>query len=239
MKAKFGDKHSIQNGERVVMGYYKHNGPSPIVNTRRDFESANYSETTEVPVGVYPIYAGWNHYGRNGGQGTLYVEFKGVVTKDYFPSSLAGVVYTQPESKHKGEERIVTNTLEVVSAIEKTGNTPNKSYKEGEEIKPDIYINPKYYPDILEFYQNQLKEDTAYMQTVIADKDKPLLEKANTLKYAAGCISYTASAVETISKSIEYQKTPGFASHTKSNTHWVPKSKSPSKEKEESLPDMN
>jgi hypothetical protein len=232
MKAKFGDKNSIQNGERVIFGYYKHNGPNPIVETKRDFESASYSETSEIPTGVYPIYAGWNHYGRDGGEGTLYVEFKGVVTQDYFPSSLGGVVYNQPETKNKGQERVISRTLNVADSINKTGNTPNSSQDKSGDIAPDIYIKPKYWSDILDYYKKRLEKDIAYFQLVANDDKQSLDEKLGMLRFAAACVEQTAKSADIITRAIEHQKVPMYSEYAKNNTKWLPKENSKPKVRE-------
>lgn len=233
MKAKFGDKNSIQNGERTIFGYYRHNGPNPIVETKRDFESAAYSETSEIPVGVYPIYAGWNHYGRDGGEGTLYVEFKGVVTQDYFPSSFGGVVYNQPETKNKGQERVISRILNVAESINKTGNTPNSSPDKEGNIAPDIYIKPKHWSEILEYYKKRLEKDVSYFQKVAGDESQSLEEKLGTLRFAAGCVEQTAKSADIITRAIEHQKVPMYSEYMKNNTKWIPHLDSKGKEKKE------
>jgi hypothetical protein len=231
MRAKFGDKQSIQNGERTVVGYYKHNGPNPIVNTRRDFESAAYSETSEVPPGVYPILLGWNHYGRNGGEGTLYVEFKGTITDDFFPTTLAGNVIGNTKPKHLGEERTITRRIDPVDAIDKTGNIQNKTPNKDGQISPDIFVNPKFWKEILEYYQTHLDEDLEYMVKVANEKDKPTSDRVGTLRYASACVNHSATCVEKISRAIEYQKSPSFLENFKRNTVWTPKEKEIAKAK--------
>jgi hypothetical protein len=222
MKAKFGDKDSIQNGERCIIGYYKYNGPEPMVNTRRDFESAAYSETTAVPLGIYPILPGWDHYGRDGGEPTLYIEFKGTVTDDYFPASFAGVPVNQPAPKHKGEPRTVTRRIDPATAIEETGRIPNKEKNKEGNIAPDIYIDPQYWGDILNHYKKRLQKDVDYFINV-NESGKNIDDLTSTYRYAASCISESASKVEKIQQSIEYQKNPTFKNYTATNTHWVPK----------------
>lgn len=220
MQAKFGDKDSIQNGERTVIGYYRHNGPKPISNTRRDFESAAYSETTEVPVGVYPILPGWNHYGKEQGEPTLYIELKGTVTDDYFPSSFGGVVVGNTDPKHKGEARTVTRLIDAAQAIEKTGNSVNKTPNKEGNIAPDIFIDPKHWNDILEHYKKALKKDIEYFLKV-SQEQKSLEELTSTFRYASACINDSATKVEKIHQSIEYQKNPTFKSLTTQNTQWA------------------
>jgi hypothetical protein len=222
MRAKFGDKHSIQNGERTILGYYRHNGPSPISNTRRDFESAAYSETTEIPPGIYPILPGWNHYGGNGGEPTLYVEFKGKVTDDYFPSSLGGHIMNSPTPKHIGEPRTITRVINVIDAIEKTGTIPNKSPDKNGEIPPDIYIDPKCWKDILESYQSRLRKDIDYLIKVSQESKENLPNSVGQLRYASACVNHEATAVEKISRAMEYLENPTFKQLKLSNTTWVP-----------------
>jgi len=220
MKVKFGDKASTQNGERTVMGYYRHNGPEPISNTRRDFESAAYSETTEIPPGVYPILPGWNHYGRDGGEPTLYIEFKGTVTDDYFPTSLGGVPIGTTKPKHLGEPRTITRRLDVALAIKDTGITPNKTPNKDGKISPDVYIDPKYWQDILEYYQTLLDKDVQYMVKVATSKEE-LKDKTGSLRYASACVNDTATKVEKIAQAIEYQKNPTFRNYTIVNSQWI------------------
>ena len=105
MKTKFGNRESLETNKPEIVGYYKHNGPSPIVHTEKLFEMNNYSETTELAKGIYPIFAGWERYTKGGGSGTLYVEFTGVVTKENSPSSLEGVLYSKPETSHVNNKK--------------------------------------------------------------------------------------------------------------------------------------
>jgi hypothetical protein len=225
MKSKFGDVNSIQNGERVPIGYYKHNGPDPISNTRRDFETASYSETTEVPCGIYPIYAGWRHDGKQKGEATLYVEFKGKVTHDYFPSSFAGVIYEHPKPKNIGEERTVTQVLDVSRCIKSTGNSPNSAPNKDGQIPPDIFIDPKQWDNITSYYERVLSEDVKYFKDTIAkveSGEKTLKEATGTIRYCAACMQQVATTLEAVELSKRYLKNPTFVDLHHKNTKWVP-----------------
>ncbi len=234
MKSKFGDVTSIQRGEKEPIGYYRHNGPQPISKTRRDFETASYSETTEVPPGIYPIYPGWKSDGRHGGEATLYVEFEGKVVHDYFPSSFGGVIYEQPKPKHTGEPRKITQRLDIAKAIKDTGTIPHSSPGKDGSIPPDIYIDPKVWGDIKKYYENILDLDLKYFKKVLSDIEsgkKTLSESTGTLRYCASCMHDTATTLETVELSNQYLKTPTFGQlHTK-NTSWVPKVNEKAKEK--------
>jgi hypothetical protein len=240
MIAKFGDKQSIQRGERKPVGYYRHNGPEPIVNTRRDFETASYSETTEIPPGVYPIYPGWRD-GRHGGEASLYVEFKGTVTNDYFPASLGGVVIGDTKPKHIGESRTVSKQIDVVSAVKNTGTSPNNTPNKEGKIPPDIYISPKIWDDISSFYEEILEEDLKYFKSVVErveNGEKSLADSTSTIKYCAACIQGSSAALETISQSKGYLKNPTFSTLHKNNTKWIPKEEEKTKFKKEPVPEM-
>lgn len=241
MKSKFGDVRSIQTGEKTPIGYYRHNGPEPISNTRRDFETASYSETTEVPPGVYPIYPGWKADGRHGGEATLYVEFKGKVVQDYFPTSFGGVVYEQPKPKNTGEARTVTHRLDISKAVKNTGSTPNNAPNKEGKIPPDMYINPKAWDDIREYYEKVLSLDLEYFKKVTSELEsgeKSLKEATGTLRYCATCIHDSASSLETIESSHKYLKTPTFLRLHEGNTKWVPKMEEKVKEKAEATPEI-
>lgn len=230
MKSKFGNKESIMKGEREPIGYYRHNGPKPIVNTRRDFETASYSETTEIPPGIYPIYPGWRVDGRNGGEATLYIQFKGEVTHDFFPSSFGGVIVGDTKPKHIGEPRTITQGLNVAHAIKSTGNSPNgpngTPNKEG-EIAPDIYINPDCWEDIKRYYEKVLAEDIKYFKSNIEkleNGEKSLDDLTGTIKYCAACIQHVSETLGVIQESQKYLQTPTSASANlrKKNTSWIP-----------------
>jgi hypothetical protein len=226
MKSKFGDLKSIQSGTREPIGYYRHNGPEPIVTTKRNFETASYSETTEVPPGVYPIYPGWNPSGRHNGEATLYIEFEGKVTNDYFPSSLAGVVYKQPEPKNVGEKRILTQQLDVTRAIKQTGNSPNSTPDKTGKISPDIYIDPKHWADIAEYFEHMLKKDIDYLESQLEEVksgEKDLRSATGTLRYCSACIHDVSTTLEVVYMAQEYQKNPTFSELHKRNTQWIPK----------------
>jgi hypothetical protein len=224
MKSTFGDKESIQKGERTPIGYYRHNGPKPIVETRRDFETASYSETTEVPPGIYPIYPGWST-GRHNGEATAYVEFKGKVTNDYFPSSFGGVPIGETKPKYIGEDRITSRRINISEAIAKTGNSPNNTPDKDGEIPPDIYVDPKCWDDVIAYLEKTLHEDINYFKTVVKDLDdgkKSIKELAGTIKYCGACINQTSSALDKVQMSKGYLKDRTFSELRKKNTRWVP-----------------
>ena len=226
MKARFGDKESIQNGEKVPLGYYRHNGPSPIENTRRDFETASYTETTQIPPGIYPIYPGWSAYSGSGGEASLYVEFKSTVSHDFFPSSFGGVMIGDAKPKHVGEPRTVYKSVDLIDGIKRTGNSPNKTPNADGEISPDIYINPKCWEDIAKYYEEKLEKDLEYIEKCIKDfRSEPdnKESRTGTLRYCAGCIDRTSKILETVYHCQSYQKNPTFIKLHERNTEWIPK----------------
>jgi hypothetical protein len=228
MKTKFGNMDSLQGNGREIVGYYKHNGPAPIIHKEKFFEMECYSETTEVGKGIYPIYEGWESIAKGGGSGILYVEFTGVVTKETTPTSLEGVQYTAPEKTHINNNKSFAHNLDVLDAIHKTGNPPNKTEEKDGEIEPDIYVNPKYWDDILCYYTERLIYDIAYLQKVLSNKQKPLLKNLTELSVAASCLLQKTRIVEEISNAVEKQRSKAFKEYLKINTNWIPKTESTS-----------
>lgn len=244
--SKFGDKDSIQNGIRVPIGYYRHNGPDPIVEKKQNYETASYYKKIEAPAGVYPIYPGWDHYGRHGGQATLYVEFDGVVTDDYFPTSLGGVPIGDTKPKYIGEEEKFSFGLDPTKAVCQTGNSTHKDKNKDGQIPPDIYINPKYWADIESYYSELLKKDTAHLEQSLKNLEEHKSNPDKTmgaigmLRYSSNCVSGVCHNLEKIHEMTGYLKTPTFSKLHTQNTRWVPKTldeaKKPKKGKTEDTP---
>lgn len=210
-----------------VLGYYRHNGPEPIEDVNRSFETASYWEKSEIAPGIYPIYGGWNVYGRHQGEATLYIAFEGKVVDDYFPSSFGGVVYSQPGKKHVGEKREITRRISFKEAITKTGVSPNKP---GEG--PDIYIDPEFWEPIAEYLEARLVKDLESLEYFKnkARKD-PVTGKEDAadyiggIKHSAGWVEQTADELASIYQSMAFAKKPSFAKLKETNTAWVPTQK--------------
>jgi hypothetical protein len=210
-----------QEGKKVPVGYCRHNGPQPISHKNDKFETASWYEDIEIPTGIYPIYVGWDSYGRHGGQPKLYIQFTGKVVDDFFPSSLGGYgTGTRTTPQHIGEERKVDKVISFQEAISQTGNSPQK---EGQ----DIYINPKYYTDFAQYFEELVKQDIESLQWFRRKTPgggavgRNAKDTASSTKTASSWVNQSSKTLETIYEAIQSNEDSYLSKLKDKNTQWV------------------
>lgn len=116
----------------ATVGYLQVN--ESWVNHNNSYECAAWWEDSKIVKGVYPLtlerntFAPYNLY--------LMAKLESVVVDDFFPALWGGVrVSDKPYvAKNIGEKRTIHHRIDIVNAVEQTGNTPGS--------KIDICINP-------------------------------------------------------------------------------------------------
>jgi hypothetical protein len=91
---------------------------------KADYECAAWWEDHEAILGVHPVYLGRNYHSPK--DLTITAEVRAKVVNDYFPALWGGVaVSNKPyEAKHIGESRVIRTGIDVIDAIQRTGNSP-------------------------------------------------------------------------------------------------------------------
>lgn len=137
------------HNQRPIIGAVKVN--KPFVYHDNHYECAAWWEDREAQVGVYPVYLGRDHNYPN----LLHIkaEIGAKVSDDYFPGLWGGVrISNEPyKPKHVGELRTIHQTIEVVDAIQRTGNSP------GNDL--DWFIHPTWWKVFLDEAEAELRED--------------------------------------------------------------------------------
>lgn len=105
--------------------------------TDRSYECAAWWEEREAQIGTYPVFMARAYNFPN----HLYIiaDIAAKVTDDYFPALWGGVsIGNEPyKPKHLGEARTIHKQIEVVEAIQNTGNSP------GSDL--DWFIHPSWW----------------------------------------------------------------------------------------------
>lgn len=131
-----------------IIGAVKVN--KPFIYHDNHYETAAWWEDRESLVGVHPVYLGRDYnYPKN-----LHIkaEIKAKVVNDYFPALWGGVrIGNEPyQPKHIGEDRIIHHGIEVLDAIERTGNSP------GSDL--DWFIHPSWWKVFTDEAEAELRE---------------------------------------------------------------------------------
>ena len=132
----------------VIIGAVKVN--KPFVYHDASYECAAWWEDHESLVGVHPVYLSRSYHSPK--HLTIHAAIKAKVVNDYFPALWGGVrISNKPyEPKHIGEERIIRKSIEVVEAIERTGNSPDSDI--------DWFIHPSWWQVFTDEALTELKE---------------------------------------------------------------------------------
>lgn len=142
-------KSLADNGLSILIGAVKVN--KPFVWHNASYECAAWWEDSESEKGVHPVYLGRNyHYPKNL---TLTAQIKAKVVDDYFPGLWGGVRISNEayKPKHIGEERTIRHGIEILNAIERTGNSP------GNDL--DWFIHPSWWKVFTDEAETELRED--------------------------------------------------------------------------------
>lgn len=137
------------------------NPPSPIIGAVKvnkpfvyhdaSYETAAWWEDREALVGVHPVYLTRSyHHPKNL---VIRAEIKAKVVDDYFPGLWGGVAISREpyKPKHVGEDRTILQGIEVLDAIERTGNSP------GNDL--DWFIHPSWWQVFTDEAESELRED--------------------------------------------------------------------------------
>lgn len=137
------------------------NPPSPIIGavkvnkpfTFRDssYETAAWWEERTALEGVHPVFLTRSyHHPKNL---MIVAEIGAKVTDDYFPGLWGGMLISREpyKPKHIGESRIIRQNIEVLDAIQRTGNSP------GSDL--DWFIHPSWWKVFTDEAEAELRED--------------------------------------------------------------------------------
>jgi len=138
-----------RNDKPIIIGAVKVNKPFQYHNN--GYECAAWYEDHQAKVGVHPVYLGRSyHYPKNL---TITGQIEAEVVNDYFAGLWGGVAISKEpyKPKHIGESRIIRQGIEVVEAIERTGNSPDGDI--------NWFIDPSWWPVFMEEAVKELRED--------------------------------------------------------------------------------
>jgi len=155
-------KSLADNGLSILIGAVQVNKTFTYHNNH--FETAAWWEDQEAQLGVHPVYLerAYNYPKHL----HLTAKIKAKVTNDWFPGLWGGVrISNEPYvPKHIGEERIIRQGIEVLDAIERTGNSP------GSDL--DWFIHPSWWRIFTEEAITNLREDYRRLPEFWAPWDK-------------------------------------------------------------------
>lgn len=134
---------------RPIIGAVKVN--KPFIYHDASYEVAAWWEDREAQRGVHPVYLGRAYHSPK--LLTITAHIKAKVVNDYFPGLWGGMpISREPyQPKHIGEERTIYHGLDIVEAIESTGNSPDSDM--------DIFIHPSWWQVFMDEALTELKED--------------------------------------------------------------------------------
>ncbi len=143
------DVSKVTHESRILIGAVKVN--KPFIFHDASYECAAWWEDREAERGVHPVYLSREYHSPK--LLTIKAHIKAKVVDDYFPALWGGVaVSNKPyEPKHVGQERTIYQGIEVVDAIERTGNSP------GSDL--DWFIHPSWWKVFLDEAEAELRED--------------------------------------------------------------------------------
>jgi hypothetical protein len=135
--------------KRPIIGAVKVN--KPFVYHDASYECAAWWEDREAQLGVHPVYLGRSYHHPKNLTITAHISAK--VVNDYFPGLWCGnLISREPyKPKHIGEERTIYKGIEVVEAIQSTGNSPDGDI--------DWFIHPSWWPVFLDEALAEMRED--------------------------------------------------------------------------------
>jgi hypothetical protein len=142
--SKTFDVTKITHKSRILVGAVQVN--KPFIYHDASYECAAWWEDREAQTGVYPVYLSRRYHHPK--HLTITAHIKAKVVDDYFPGLWGGIPY---KPKHIGEERIIRQGIEVVDAIERTGNSP------GSDL--DWFIHPSWWKVFTDEAEAELREN--------------------------------------------------------------------------------
>lgn len=155
-------KSLADNGLSILIGAVQVNKTFTYHNNH--YECAAWWEDQEAQLGVHPVYLerAYNYPKHL----HLAAKIKAKVTNDWFPGLWGGVrISNEPYvPKHVGEERTIRHGIEVLDAIERTGNSP------GSDL--DWFIHPSWWRIFSEEAIAELREDYRRLPEFWAPWDK-------------------------------------------------------------------
>jgi hypothetical protein len=221
--SKFTDKSN-----KIIVGAVRIN--KTFVYHKQDYEVAAWWENQEAQLGVHPVYLYREHLAPNALGLVAHINAK--VVNDYFPGLWGGVpISREPyQPKSVGQDRTIYHKLDIVKAIEATGNSP------GEE--KDIFIHPSWWPVFIEeaeaelrkdfatfpkFYNewNELKRETFEERNIgysIWTFENEYQSKVGMIAHFGGVFEKWARRAEKIAWQIDYHR-PGSRHDTEHNRH--------------------
>lgn len=142
-----------QNTKGPIIGaVYVH---TPFRHHKADYECAAWWEDHEAITGAHPVYIGRSYHSPE--LLTITAEIKAKVVNDYFPALWGGVAVSREpyKPKHIGEERIIRSSVDIVDAIQRTGNSPGSPGTN----HLDWFIHPSWWKVFADEALQELQED--------------------------------------------------------------------------------
>jgi hypothetical protein len=229
------DVSKVTHESRILIGAVKVN--KPFVYHDASYECAAWWEDREACEGVHPVYLSRAYHSPK--LLTITAHIKAKVVDDYFPGLWCGnLISREPyKPKHIGEERTIYQGIEVVDAIERTGNSP------GSDL--DWFIHPSWwkvftdealaelnedYRRLPEFWDAWDKLDPSTFHTKMDGRwkfDDEYRSKIGMVAYFGNLLEKWARRIEKINWRAQYHK-PGSSYDTEyqrnnfaSNTEWA------------------
>lgn len=136
-------------GKRPIIGAVRVNKPFTFHDNH--YECAAWYEDHQATNGVHPIRLERSYHDPQ--QLLLTAEIKAQVVDDYFAGLFGGVpISKEPYTpKHIGEARVIRRGIDVMEAIEATGNLP------GNDI--DIFVHPSWWKVFADEALTKMQED--------------------------------------------------------------------------------
>ena len=142
------DVSKLTHESRILVGAVQVN--KSFIYHDASYECAAWWEDREAQTGVHPVYLSRSYHHPK--HLTLTAHIKAKVVDDYFPGLWGGVAISREpyKPKHIGEERTIYRSLDIVEAIESTGNSP------GSDI--DIFVDPSHWHIFAHEAEMELRE---------------------------------------------------------------------------------
>ena len=167
-----------------------------ITHTKNNYECAAWWEERKSIKGIYPLLLDKKN-SDDISDFFLYAKIDAKVTDDYFPALYCGVGGSNPYvSKHIGEDRKIQVVSEMARAIDLTGQSIGDI---------DYFVEPEFWPWILEERKERLKSYHDYSVTVWSDYEKgddKYLSNISAVRYTAEKMNKVAGDIVTISEQI-------------------------------------
>lgn len=198
MSAIIIETEALKKYRNTVVGYMKVN--KTWTHHNNSFECAAWFEDSEIQCGVYPLILERNTlvpYDMR-----LVAKLKSIITSDYFPSLFGGVpVSNIPYNATRiGEERIVRHVVDIVDAINKTGNSS------GESI--DYYVNPEIWDLFIESARSNMSSNyqllNEYHSRYSSEGDGSYDSNLSMISHVCGWISDLGKAIQEMKRRKSY-----------------------------------